>query len=74
MTAGRFRVTLHAEQERDADEITIDEIEQAYSDPASEIIEAYPDDPAGIPHSCWPLRKLASRCMRFGRFTKTHLF
>jgi YgiT-type zinc finger domain-containing protein len=29
--AGRYRVTLHAEQERDADQITIDEIEQAYS-------------------------------------------
>lgn len=39
ITAGRYRVTLHAEQERDADEITIDEIEQAYSDPTSEIIE-----------------------------------
>jgi len=40
-------VTLHAEQERDADEITISEIEQAFSDPNSEIIEDYPDDPRG---------------------------
>jgi hypothetical protein len=40
-------VTLHAEQERDADEITITEIEQAYSDPTNEIIEDYPDDPRG---------------------------
>lgn len=47
ITAGRYRVTLHAEQERDADEITIEEIEQAYSNPASEIIEDYPDDPRG---------------------------
>jgi len=45
--AGRYRVTLHAEQERDADEVTIGEIETAYSDPASEIIEDYPDDPRG---------------------------
>lgn len=45
--AGRYRITLHAEQERDADEITIDEIEQAYSSASSEIIEDYPDDPRG---------------------------
>ncbi|MBS0181167.1 MAG: DUF4258 domain-containing protein [Nitrospira sp.] len=44
---GRYRITLHAEQERDADQITIDEIEQAYSGAASEIIEDYPDDPRG---------------------------
>ncbi len=47
MTAGRYRVTLHAEQERDADQITIDEIEQAYSSASSEIIEDYPDDLRG---------------------------
>jgi Domain of unknown function (DUF4258) len=47
MKAGRYRVTLHAEQERDADQITIDEIEQAYSSASSEIIEDYPDDPRG---------------------------
>lgn len=45
--AGRYRITLHAEQERDADQITIDEIEQAYSDAASEMVEDYPDDPRG---------------------------
>ena len=47
MTAGRYRLTLHAEEERDADEITIDDIEEAYSDAAGEIIEDYPDDPRG---------------------------
>ncbi len=47
ITAGRYRVTLHAEQERDADQVTIDEIEQAYSSVSSEIIEDYPDDPRG---------------------------
>jgi hypothetical protein len=45
--AGRYRVTLHAEQERDADEITIAEIEQAFSAPACETIENYPEDPRG---------------------------
>ena len=40
-------MTLHAELERDADEITIAEIEQAYSDPQAEIIEDYPEDPRG---------------------------
>lgn len=43
----RYRVTLYTEQERDADEITIGEIELAYSDPDSEIIEDYPKDPRG---------------------------
>lgn len=52
MRAGRYRVTLHAEQERDADQITIDEIEQAYSGAASEIIEDYPVDPRGHQHLC----------------------
>lgn len=47
MTAGRYRLTLHAEEERDADEITIDDIEEAYSDAAGVIIEDYPDDPRG---------------------------
>lgn len=47
LRAGRYRITLHAEQERDADQITIDDIEQAYSGVANEIIEDYPDDPRG---------------------------
>ena len=47
LTKGRYRVTLHAEQERDADQITVNEIEQAYSSSSSEIIEDYPDDPRG---------------------------
>lgn len=45
--ARRYRLTLHAEQERDADEITIGEIEQAFSGPRAEVIEDYPDDPRG---------------------------
>jgi hypothetical protein len=47
MTVGRYRLTLHAEEERDADEITIDDIEEAYPDAATEIIEDYSDDPRG---------------------------
>jgi hypothetical protein len=43
----RYRLTLHAEQERDADEITIQELEQAFSGSDAEIIEDYPDDPRG---------------------------
>lgn len=43
----RYRLTLHAEEERDADEITIDDIEQAFSSPQAEVIEDYPDDPRG---------------------------
>lgn len=45
--AGRYRLTLHAEQERDADLIRIAEIEWAFSDQDVEIIEDYPDDPRG---------------------------
>ena len=56
---GRDRITLHAEQERDADQITIDEIELAYSSFLSEIIEDYPDDPRG--HSALVLAFTESR-------------
>ena len=74
MTAGRYRLTLHAEEERDADEITIDDIEEAYSDAASEIIEDYPMIHVGILRLYWPLRKRRSRCMRSGRFTRIRRF
>ena len=45
--AGRYRVTLHAEQERDADQILTSEIEKAFTDRESVILEDYPDDPRG---------------------------
>lgn len=45
--AGRYRLTLHAEQERDADQITVREIEAALLGPAVVVIENYPDDPRG---------------------------
>lgn len=45
-----YRLTLHAEFERDADQITIEEIEEALFSPKAKIIEDYPNDPRG--HSC----------------------
>jgi hypothetical protein len=42
--AGRYRVTLHAEQERDADQILTSEIEKAFTDRESVVLEDYPDD------------------------------
>lgn len=45
--ARRYRLTLHAEQERDADEITINEIEDAFYGPEAVIVEDYPDDSRG---------------------------
>jgi len=43
----RYRLTLHAELERDADQITIEEIEQALLSERCEVIEDYPTDPRG---------------------------
>lgn len=42
-----YRVTLHAEKERDADKITKREIEEAILSEKAEIIEDYPEDPRG---------------------------
>ena len=44
---GRYRLTLHAENERDQDRITAHEIETALSSLQAEIIEDYPNDPRG---------------------------
>ncbi len=46
----KYRLTFHAEVERDADEITGREIEEALLSPETKIIEDYPNDPRG--HSC----------------------
>ena len=43
----KYRVTLHAEAERDAEEITLQEIEQVLLSSVAEIIEDYPNDPRG---------------------------
>lgn len=43
----RYRLSLHAEVERDADQITMEELEEALLSPKAEIIEDYPNDPRG---------------------------
>ena len=43
----KYRLTLHAEIERDADQITAEELEEALLSPQGEIIEDYPNDPRG---------------------------
>jgi hypothetical protein len=45
--AGRYRLTLHAEEERDTEQITIQEIEEALTSLTAEIVEDYPNDPRG---------------------------
>lgn len=42
-----YRLTLHAELERDADQITVEEIEEVLLSPDAKIIEDYPNDPRG---------------------------
>ena len=44
---GNYRMTLHAEIERDADRISMGEIEDALSGERCELIEDYPGDPRG---------------------------
>jgi len=44
---GKYRLTSHAEEERDADLITKREIEEALLSTQLEVIEDYPDDPRG---------------------------
>ena len=46
----KYRMTSHAETERDSDKITLHEIEEAILSSGSKIIEDYPNDPRG--HSC----------------------
>ena len=44
---GAYRLTNHAEREREADAITIQEVEQAFESANVELLEEYPDDPRG---------------------------
>ena len=46
----KYRLTSHAEREREADHIALQEIEEAVLSEQCEIIEDYPTDPRG--HSC----------------------
>lgn len=43
----KYRVTFHAEVEREVDKIFISEIEEAFSSDSCMIIEDYPDDRRG---------------------------
>jgi hypothetical protein len=44
---GNYRMTLHAEIERDTDRISMVEIEDALGGERCELIEDYPEDPRG---------------------------
>ena len=43
----KYRLTSHAEEERDADQIRLQEIEEALLSTRCKIIEDYPNDPRG---------------------------
>jgi Domain of unknown function (DUF4258) len=43
----QYRLTAHAEREREADSITIQEIEEALLSQRCEVVENYPEDPRG---------------------------
>lgn len=47
ISAKKYRLTFHAEVEREADKIFISEIEEAFSSDKCEIIEDYPEDKRG---------------------------
>ena len=44
---GSYRITAHAEQEREADAIAISEIDEAFGLAGPDILEDYPEDPRG---------------------------
>ena len=44
---GTYRLTHHAETEREDDAITIEELEDALCSPDLELLEDYPEDPRG---------------------------
>ena len=46
----KYRLTSHAEKERESDHVTMQEIEEAVLSERCEVIEDYPTDPRG--HSC----------------------
>ncbi len=47
MRLSAYRLTEHAEHERESDSILIQEIEEAFSSPALELVEDYPGDQRG---------------------------
>jgi hypothetical protein len=46
----RYRLSLHAERERDADRIRMSELEEALRSEGLELLEDYPEDPRGHSH------------------------
>ena len=46
----RYRLSLHAERERDADRIAMSDLEEALSSEGLELLEDYPEDPRGHSH------------------------
>jgi hypothetical protein len=45
--ATQYRLSSHAESEREADQISLQEIEEALLSNSFQVIENYPDDPRG---------------------------
>ena len=45
--SGEYRITVHAEAEREADMISVDELEEALGSERLEQLEDYPDDARG---------------------------
>ena len=67
---GRYTLSLHAERERQADRITMGELEAAIS--GAEIIEEYPDDPRGA--SCLvPGSAATARSMPYAPSKTSHV-
>ncbi len=60
ISARLYRLTVHAEREREADRITIRELEEALHSQCCQVIEHYPEDPRG------------ASCLRLG-FTELDL-
>lgn len=49
---GAYRLTEHAEREREADAILMSEVEEAFGSDETELLEDYPDDPRGPSALC----------------------
>ena len=47
MREGRYRLTLHAEHEREADAVLIGELVEAFGSESVELVEEYDNDPRG---------------------------
>ena len=70
--SGKYRLTLHAEVERDADHISMVEMEEALKGNKCELIEDYPKDPRG--HSFYYLDSQSknSQFTLFALFMRRH--